>query len=627
MYQLNRQKNEPENIMRFRKTANTLSSMGVFIILAISSISGQEVIWQNNGKFNYDSHFSRNSPPVRFDQITKTHPGYSVINGKPSSMKFRISGMEFLSTGELVLADLNGSGAHFGSNGSIELWTGAMGDPESIKRTVISKDVWMPLGLVVTENDDIYYLAQDGIWLLQKSAGGGEWTKSLFSPVAKPTKMKPDAGGHGPTAFNLKLHNGYFYYSIGGYHNLNYPDNEGYVVKVSRADKSVEILARGIRMPNGLGITRAGEIFITDNQGEWRPANPVYHIVKGKHYQWPQLPPGGSKLPDDWKRWTALPSRDIQQSPAVWIPYKPVGGSLTNMHLIKQGPYRDQFLIGDNRIGVVHRVSVEEVGGQYQGANYIFTGILDAGVQSFTEVSDGTIFGGSAGIPHTGWAVLGKQFGLAKWKPNEKAFFDIHSITSNNSGFDISFTQSAKLSEIIPDNFWVRSFHYGEPTQKYGGSPIDMRNEKITKITLSPDKKSIALDIANLQPGRVYDFNFHAKVVSETGEKLWNTYAWYTLNKINSRAPLIALKVNEPAQRGYEVFKSLNVAGLQFTLDIPVGGTWDLTLTDIKGKVHTQARLKGRDRFSYTVPHQGVYFIKLMNNTEHTFQKKITLGF
>src|SRR6185436_13594992 len=46
-------------------------------------------------------------------------------------------------------------------------------------------------------------------------------------------------------------------------------------------------VAPGFRSPCGLGRNSAGDIFVTDNQGDWMPTGPIFHLVEGRFYGHP----------------------------------------------------------------------------------------------------------------------------------------------------------------------------------------------------------------------------------------------------------------------------------------------------------------------------------------------------
>jgi len=76
------------------------------------------------------------------------------------------------------------------------------------------------------------------------------------------------------------------------------------------------------RSPNGSGFNGDGDLFVTDNQGDWMPSCPLYHVEKGEFYGHP----ASLEWTDDYFKFerkasdTEPPPRPRRQ-PALWIPY------------------------------------------------------------------------------------------------------------------------------------------------------------------------------------------------------------------------------------------------------------------------------------------------------------------
>ena len=59
-------------------------------------------------------------------------------------------------------------------------------------------------------------------------------------------------------------------------------------MKVSSDGRRAEVVATGFRTPNGITVSPDGEIFVSDNQGNWMPANKINHIRPGGFYGYVQ---------------------------------------------------------------------------------------------------------------------------------------------------------------------------------------------------------------------------------------------------------------------------------------------------------------------------------------------------
>ena len=64
------------------------------------------------------------------------------------------------------------------------------------------------------------------------------------------------------------------------------PPWRGWIVRIG-PDGSFEPYAHGFRQANGMGLSPTGELFVTDNQGDWEPVGPVYQVKKGRFHGHP----------------------------------------------------------------------------------------------------------------------------------------------------------------------------------------------------------------------------------------------------------------------------------------------------------------------------------------------------
>ena len=574
----------------------------------------QELSWSNPGNYDYNQH--NNKMPAEPDLPPGLPPGFDAVVAHPSSLNVKVSGMDFLADGRMVLV----SWGDFGRNGVVYLLDGMAGDKESIKATVIAKDIWEPFGVKVMK-DEIFFTAQDGMWKLVRTAASPEkWEQRSVAKYILPIKA---LGGDFPIAFNTTWSavNGKFYYGIGAYKNFNPPgQNEGYVVSVDKETGAQEILGRGIRMPNGIGANMLGDIFYADNQGEYRPSSDVFHVVKGRHYGMAAPDGKDGNLGGAMTRFLPLPSKDSIFPPAICIPYRPGSASLTNMFYLDHTQFEGQFLIGDNAFGGVHRVFLEKVKGEYQGAYFQFSSVLEGGIQSFASGPDGAIYGGTLGHAANGWFWLGKEEGLVKWKPNGKPLSSILSVSSQREGFDIRFTEALAGNAANPDWFWVDSYRY-EPTSNYGGPKIDVQRMKIAKIRVSADRKTVGLSVEGLQAGRVYRIDLAPDLKTVSGNPLFTRNAWYTLNRISDAEILststsaITDPKNDPRKaatgldgRGPAITEGFGKVGIR----IAESGKWQVLLSDVNGKA--LARLDGQGPMSRDIayPAMGIRFLKIV---------------
>lgn len=543
---------------------------------------GQPLGWKGPGGFDYATHLGRTPPsPANPPGLP---PGYETTLAHPENFNVRVSGMDFLPDGRLALLHSD----YMGRNGRILLAAGIAGPAEEVRFTEIAGGIWGCFGIRVL-NGEIFYSAQDGLWKLVRVSGASEsWQRVFLAPyIIAGMEGGPDRGSRYPV-FNLEHSQGGLYFANGAYKNFNPPgSNLGYAVRYDLATGAQEILGRGIRMPNGLAANAAGDLFFTDNQGEYRPGSPVYHLVKGRHYG--MAAPAGleGNQGGHLLNLMPLPPADSIHLPAVWVPYGGESRSLTNLLLLKQGPFAGHFLAGDNARGLVHRIQLEKVKGEYQGACFPFSGVLEAGIQSFALGSDGTIYGGALGQgPGHNW--LGRTHGLMKWKPTGEPVRALRRVSSQRSGFDIEFTEPLAANGGQPEHYWVQSFRY-EPTADYGGPKLDVRNHRILELASSTDRTRLALTVEGLEAGRIYRIAIAPALRSAGGQPYFTENAWYTLNRISDIHPLgtgAALSVSGTSRAmPAEIRRQAGALRVR----IPQAGPFRIEVTDLRGVSEREA--------------------------------------
>ena len=168
-------------------------------------------------------------------------------------------------------------------------------------------------------------------------------------------------------------------------------------------DGTHEWINYGLRTPNGIGLGVDNELFVTDNQGEWTPANKLIHVKQGEFLgmMW-GLPDGPESSP-------------AIAPPAIWLPENEIGNSPSEPILIHNGPYKGQMLHGDVTHGGIKRDFLEKINGQYQGAVFRFTQGLEAGVNRLAWGPDSALYIGGVGMVG-GWSWKENQYGLEKIK-------------------------------------------------------------------------------------------------------------------------------------------------------------------------------------------------------------------
>ena len=119
----------------------------------------------------------------------------------------------------------------------------------------------------------------------------------------------------------------------------------GWALKIA-PDGRWEPVCAGMRSPCGLGANAEGDMFYTDQQGNWVATNSLHHLRPGVFYHHPEslasmnLPgstvSGVTRVPSGLPLPEALAGLPQMQPPAVWFPHKKMGQSTTDIMLRRQ---------------------------------------------------------------------------------------------------------------------------------------------------------------------------------------------------------------------------------------------------------------------------------------------------
>ena len=106
------------------------------------------------------------------------------------------------------------------------------------------------------------------------------------------------------------------------------------------------------------------------------------------------------------------------------------------------------------------------------------------------------------------------------------------SVKAKPKGFEIEFTEPLAEDWGASLRDWlVQQWRY-ESTEKYGGPKLDLQTMKISKLDISEDRKKVVLEIPELKERHVVYFRLPETLKAGSGQNLWSSEAWYTLNNI-----------------------------------------------------------------------------------------------
>lgn len=437
------------------------------------------------------------------------HPSYDLRTIRKQNFQPRVGGLAFLPDGRLLVTTWD-------FVGGVYLLDGVQtGDTNKITVKLIASGLAEPLGITVV-NGEIFVLQKQELTKLVDL--DGDEIIDEYQAVCNSWGVSSDFHEF---SFGLLYKDGHFFATLSLAMRLmtgekQKPDR-GKTIKISM-DGSYEWINHGLRTPNGIGLGIDGEIFVTDNQGEWIPGNKLIHVKKGDYHGMPW------GLPDPLSAPPTAP-------PVIWLPEDEIGNSPSEPIVMQDGPYKGQMLHGDVTHGGIKRDFLEKINGEYQGAVFRFSQGFEAGVNRLCWGPDGALYVGGIGMVG-GWSWKEKQYGIQQMKYNGKLTFEMLAVRAKPLGFEIEFTEPLKAGEeVTASDFFVQQWWY-LPTTDYGGPKMDLEKLKITRISLSKDRTRVYVEIPGLRKEHVVYFRLPENLQSASGKSLWSSEAWYTLNNI-----------------------------------------------------------------------------------------------
>lgn len=332
-------------------------------------------------------------------------------------------------------------------------------------------------------------------------------------------------------------------------HGVSLVPWRGWLLEITPDGKMTPIAA-GLRSPAGYGFNPEGDLFYTENQGDWVGSGRMTHLEKGdfagnaESLKWSSLPGSPVKLKPGDIPSTGRPLYDIAQevdglkSPAIWFPHGIFGistsGFVYDSTKGRFGPFENQLLVGDQGQSKIMRVALEKVKGQYQGVVFGFREGFSSGILRLAWGNDGSLF---AGMTSRGWSSTGRQlYSLQRLAWTGKLPFEMKTVRAMPDGFEIEFTMPVnKEVAANPDSYKVTGFSY-KYHANYGSPVINSKQCPVRGIAVSDDGMKARLVIDSLRLGYIHEIV--ADVKAANGKSLLHNTGYYTLNAIPDGAKL-----------------------------------------------------------------------------------------
>ena len=460
----------------------------------------------------------------------------------PRGVAPEIGGLDFAPSGKLVVVT---------RRSGIWKWVPAK-DPAQGKWEIFSaQSLHNPNGVLVLSENEMLVSQMPELTRVRDTDGDGEADDYQcvapfnLSGAYHEVTAGPVSDGKGGyfVALNTASHSGFTFehprgrFSEVGRRGRNFSSvpYRGWVVRVA-ADGSMEPWAKGFRSPNGIGTDAAGRLWVTDNQGDFRSTNPLYHVEKGGFYGHP------SSLVWDPEYTAGNPARDPLKQPmaeldaarvpaAVAFPYgfsRSPAQPLVDTTGGKFGPFAGQMLVADAAAPRIIRVMLEEVHGAWQGACVDFhseNGLRNGSNRLVFSPSGTELY---VGQTMREWA--GAMEGLQRVVYGGGKVFEVKEMHLKSGGFELVFTEPVdEGTGERPEDFPTETYWY-EYASSYGGPEKEVLAETPRVVRWSADRHSVFLGYDGLRSQRVYRVNVSG--ARSRGQALGHTMVAYTVNRL-----------------------------------------------------------------------------------------------
>jgi len=421
----------------------------------------------------------------------------SIPTDNPWKSFIRLMDVDFLSDGRAVVASLSGD---------VWLVDGIKENLETLQWQRYATGLYQPSGVKVVD-DQVYVIGRDQLTKLHdlNNDGFADFYENVNNEIMASTNFH---------AFTLNLETdkeGNFYIAkstpwppfsrgIGPSRDAEITPHHGVLFKLSPDGEQLEIIATGLRNPNGMDVSPEGEIVYADNEGNWVPTGKVHRIKRGAFHGF--IPAAHQvQRPESF------------ELPIVWTP-----------HFMDNSPAKPMFITSDQWPVELHddlllasygRASLslilkEEVDGLWQGAHVTLPLIFKSGLERGRFHTDGHLY--LAGM--TSWQSIGEKWGSFHRVRYTGLPLEVPiAVNTKSGGIELRFSQVLDpVAATNPANYNLQKWTYPW-TSQYGtrGKVFSVDNPgetkpdpvQVTQIRLSDDGKSVFFEIPTLTPGAV----------------------------------------------------------------------------------------------------------------------------
>ena len=435
------------------------------------------------------------------DDAAYTVDAIGIPENTPWNCWMRPSALDFFADGKsAALATLNGD---------IFVVSGIDEKLESVKWRRFAAGLHAPLGIKIV--DGIVHVAvRDGIMRLYDLDKDGE--ADFFEMMNMDLLQSPSFH-----SFVCDLNTdpaGNFIFSVGGairsggrgFQRLT--PHMGTVMRLSKDGSKLDVVATGLRMPNGSAVRADGQITQSDNEGVWVPASPIHWVKDGDFL--------GVK--------NTAHGREIRPPrPLTFLPQGTESSACSQQWVTSDrwGPFKDELLhMSYGKAGLFH-VFHEEVKGVRQGGVVRFPiKLSSSALRGRFNPADGQFYVAGLGMGQT---TAAKPGGFDRIRYTGKPVHLPFGFSVKQNGVVVRFTAKLDAAAADPANFAIKQWNYrwtenygsgkysvSDPNKNTDGDAVEIKSAK-----LAADGMSVFLEIDGLKP--VMQFMVKCKVPTADG--------------------------------------------------------------------------------------------------------------
>ena len=316
--------------------------------------------------------------------------------------------------------------------------------------------------------------------------------------------------------------------------------HNNHLLHISPDGNQIKTLASGLREGFVAAHPDTGEVFTTDQQGNWVPTTPVQTVHPGSFL--------GYKMPD---RKEGFP--DISE-PFCWIPHLSARSG-TDLFWAPEG-FGDLsgqlFLVDYHSPGILQVFQDRRDPKKPQGGARLLPLKFDHPIlKAFADRDNQQIY--LAGMQIFG-SVAPQIGGITRLTPLKTKTFHPTNAGAHKGGILLTFNQPLDLTQATRADFRLQAWNY-QRTKKYGSGhfkPDGSSGQEIlhfTGVQVSPDHRQIYVEIPKMQPVHTLEAGF--SLVSQDGQKLEDKL-WLTVHHLQKFDPeesnFIPVPLKSPAQ-------------------------------------------------------------------------------